>query len=248
MTTRIFELTAFHIVYPSDKDGNYLPVTYPVFDLSPERLGLFTSLQTTEKGMQKYIHSLKQYYKDKHESLYCFLLDEYRTDELLYYCAETRRSYLPSGELLEECLTSEFFDETTNNYPPFWGRTPDKVRFHKGDIVEVEYPYGGHHIELGIVFAEPSSVEFVNRLIERYKQEYNNSSPMDTSDDCYIVLSDGNCQYAELTSANLYNFKPGDDPDFHGHPLCTQLFPPRLPIPDKLRDTLQAALRAYCEE
>jgi hypothetical protein len=128
------------------------------------------------------------------------------------------------------------------------GRTPDKIRFHKGEIVEVFFTPFGNEVELGIVVSEPPSVEWAQQLRERRKLRKSPFCEMDSSDDCYTVLS-GDCwRGKENTRYSLYDFKPGDDSDFHFHPECVYLFPPRFPVSDKLRETLQAALRDYCNE
>jgi hypothetical protein len=62
---------------------------------------------------------------------------------------------------------------------------------------------------------------------------------LDDSDDCYLVLSLKKEDYVELSRED---FHPDDEFwkhfDSHSHPLCVDVFPPRFPVPEKLREIL----------
>ena len=152
----IFELTA--ILYSDEKPK------YPEFEVSNRHVGYFTSLDNAGQAMRKNI-------EEWHDTpRFGYLIDEYPLDKQnKYHDAESRRSYLPDGELLHETLVSEISDEETGDLKPFPGRPADKARFKIGELVEVLY---GERVSLEIVGNLPNTPKEVRRCEDYIDDAY----------------------------------------------------------------------------
>ncbi|GHT51733.1 hypothetical protein AGMMS49982_09960 [Bacteroidia bacterium] len=215
----VFKLTEIHIADWSDTQ-------YPVFEVShPWELGIFSSLKSAESAMLKHIgeNDARAEYKD---DVYCFFIKEYAEDVLSYSMHESERVYSPTGDLLDECLLSELECEA------FFGRPQEKIRFKKGDIVEVlEYD----QVELGIVNATPETPERMQERIAYVTEHYPNTRHIfqsDVTDDCYMVYSG--------------DIKDKDE-DYHSHPHSCHVFAPRFPIPEDIKNKLIEAYNCRSE-
>jgi len=222
MTTKttIFEL--IKIEYHDEKPK------YPEFEVSRARIGYFSNLAAAGQGMKKIIEEAKQYGKSFSRSIFGFLIEEFALDKCTYWQTESRRSYLPDGELLDESIVSEVPDDD-GNLEVFPGRPAEKVRFKIGDLVETLY---GDTVILEIVGNVPASPEEVQKMIERSRNLHPDHSTLqlDACDDSYYTLD----QYGE-----------------HAHPATTRLFPTRLKVSAALRKKMFSeeyhSYRAYCE-
>ena len=155
MTLSIFELTA--ISYRDEKPK------YPEFKVSNRHVGYFTSLDNAEQAMRKHI-------EEWHDTpRFGYLIHEFPLDKSAYHDAESRRSYLPDGELLHETLVSEISDEETGDLKPFPGRPADKARFKIGELVEVLY---GERVSLEIVGNLPNTPKEVRRCEDYIDDAY----------------------------------------------------------------------------
>jgi hypothetical protein len=220
----MFELTEF-CTQPHEDEA----IQYPIFEVSSFGVGFFSSLKSAEAALSKYISEQTE------DDVYCFFIKEFAVDDLLYSYTESERVYSPAGELIDECLVAELEGD-------FYGRPPEKIRFKVGDIVEV-LAYG--HVELGIVYAVPETPdemkERIAYLIEHYyPNDTNHDFQSGYGDDCYNVYS-GKMWDKDDNCFSLYDWKDGDDCetlDFHGHIQSCCLFPPRLPVPENLKNKL----------
>jgi len=157
----IFELTA--ISYRDKKPK------YPEFEVWKNHAGYFSSLANAEQAMQEHIEEWRD---NTPTPRFGYMIDEYPLDKSEFHHAESRRNYLPDGELLHETLVSEISDEETGDYKPFPGRPAEKARFKIGDLVEV---LKDDFVRLVIVGNLPTTPERVNPV-------------MGSSDDCYYTL------------------------------------------------------------
>jgi hypothetical protein len=235
MNTVIYELSRYDIrpEYElsecdnlDDDEDVIIPTSYPAFKVREYHLGFYTSLAKSELAMTRDIKNRET----EEDPIYCYHINEYLTD-----CCHgryrgdskySRRSYLPDGSLMDANLTPEL-DSTGEDKAVFSGRTPERIRFRKGDFVEILY---GNYVELGIVYNTPPSAE------HRKRKMY---CELDYGDDSYLILSLSRGDYAELSRED---FHPDEEFwtqfDSHSHPLCIDVFPPRFPIPEKLRELL----------
>jgi hypothetical protein len=219
----------------NDEYEEYPVITpsYPSFEVIEYRLGFYTSVEQSEAAMKQDIEN----WKTGDDSIYCYFVKEYPLD---YYCCYNKygydiyscRSYLPNGDLLDANLTPgcPYIDD---KFPRFWGRTPEHVRFKKNDFVEV---LDGDHVYLGIVYNPPPAYRPAT------EEEEKNIIHMDNSDDSYLVVYLEKGVYEDLINGKM-KIHPDDEYwEFllasHCHPLCVNVFPPRLPVPDKLREFL----------
>jgi hypothetical protein len=222
---------------------------YPEYKVREEELGLYNTLQQAESGIRRYIKKLKEQdsscgldkcckindlllydieYKEDVSSSYAethsYAIEEYKTN-CEYIGAETRRSYLPDGTLLDACLTTESdscnfslekcSDEEKRRGGWFPGREAEEIRFKNGDIVEI---LGSKSVCIGIVVGTP------HLKSERYH---------DASDDMYRVM----------LGEDVYNYKPGGDTDVFNDGICLAIsvFAPRFPVPERLKKILRFA-------
>ena len=82
----------------------------------------------------------------------------------------------------------------------FHGRPEDKIRFHRGDIVEV---YCGDEVKLAIVVGSPLTTKWVWESIPRLKERGigMDDMPYDETDDTYTVIDGPGYEYHEHISA-----------------------------------------------
>jgi hypothetical protein len=203
--TSVFELNGICYGYNDDKAPQY-----PSFEVNSFRLGLFSHLGKAVQAMKEYIEQEKEC--GRHDEVFGFLIYEFELDKLNYSITKTKRNYLPDGSLLDENL---LYDDGSEE---FFGRPADKMRFCKGDLVEVYY---GDEVRLEIVGDLPPSPEWVS---ER-KSKYSNFR-LDASDDCY------------------YTLPVSDDVDDHSHPDTVNMFPLRFPVSDELKSKLETIYKA----
>ena len=116
--------------------------------------------------------------------------------------------YDKEGILIDNC--SYLLDK--DNDTLFFGRSESRIRFHKGDIVEV---VGTDEVTLAVVAADGPTVDWFWGLYNRSKDKYGYNA--DESDDCYYCL---------------------DGPGFihHSHINSLSLMPLSMPIDDDLRE------------
>ena len=223
---------------------------YPVRKTKTYDLGLFSSLANAEKQMRKdvevcleseqkrlkYLAEDEESRKDEkrfgHDIVLAYSITERQLDLSSHWeDIQSVRTYTADGKPNDENL----LDRQCERH--FKGRTPDKIRFKPGDIVEV---INGWQAELCVVWCEQPSVEdyarYWQRCLEEYRkmckekgveckeEEYSDKQVpfhWDYSDDCYVMLSLG-------------------EGDTHFHPESTEVFRPTKPVPRSLRVKLKA--------
>ncbi|MBO4503342.1 MAG: hypothetical protein J5730_00825 [Bacteroidales bacterium] len=171
-------------------------------------LGFFSSRKKAEKFMRQYIADTCD------PNTFAFFIFEDMVDGVRYstrFACKSRYSYTADGKL------NDYSDVSTNGKARYYGRTPDRIRFQPGDIVEVT-DYDG--IELCIVAAPPRTVEECQAMMECCRehlrkylhreptpQEVAADYPLDDTDDTYCVLQHyGDGAHEHLPPISL--FKP----------------------------------------
>lgn len=205
---------------------NAMTNRYPKRKAERVAIGYFSTLAKAEEGLQNFVYTEQIYEKNtpRHEwdmqhvgyTIYEKPVDLLNTEGLNQISA---RTYTPDGKLLDEFLTPD--DAPVHE---FKGRPAEKIRFHKGDIVEVAcFSY----TELCIVDLVPITPERVAERRERAKKMYPDCwemfSRLDYSDDCYLVYCLG-------------------EGDTHWHPLSCYLFPPSRPVSKNIERQLREKL------
>lgn len=139
---------------------------------------------------------MRQYIADfRDPNTFAFFIFEIVVDGVRYcthFANKSRYSYTADGEL------NDYSDVSTNGKARYYGRTPDRIRFQPGDIVEVT---GYEGIELCVVAGPPRTMEECQGMMERCKerlrkylhreptpQEVAADYPLDDTDDTYCVL------------------------------------------------------------
>lgn len=241
MMKTIFELT---------KITTNSKARYPIRKTKTDELGIFTTLEKARKQMLKDVKESQDYEQQRLKEI--AEDEEYREDEkrfghdvvLAYSITEHQldmdshwediqsvHTYTAEGKPNDENL----LDRQCERH--FKGRTPDKIRFKPGDIVEV---ITDRQAELCVVeHAQPSVEDYARywqRCLEEYRkmceekgveckeEEYTDKQVpfhWDYSDDCYVMLSLG-------------------EGDSHFHPESTEVFRPTKPVPKSLKDKLRA--------
>ena len=176
---------------------------YPSFDVFRNTIGYFSSLDKAGQEMKNFV-------KEDKRPLFGFLKEEYALDKSSLWWAKSRRNYLPDGKILDENLLSEMPEDGME----FFGRQEAKLRFHRGDIVEV---LREDRVTLQIVISTPFSPEKVREM-----RECNKNPQLDFSDDSYCTLDISGDNYSQ--------------------PNVVDVFPARFQVNDELRKQLRGAL------
>lgn len=127
--------------------------------------------------------------------------------------------YDNKGKLLDYSSTT--WDDNSER-SIFYGRPKSRMRFKRGNIVEVVCD---DHVHLSVVAANGPSVDWVWMIYS----EHSGLFAVDASDDNYYVL-DG----------------PGQT--YHSHPHALSLMKPSRPIPDDVREYFEYCLECGLEE
>lgn len=142
------------------------------------------------------------------EQVFCYYVTEKPLGKVLYkrdYIS--KRMYDDTGTLLEKsCCPSFGYANRTLSSHPFCGRPENAVRFHVGDIVEVNR---GNVVSLAVVAGTPPSVERCWEVFNKNEKKWY-LYPFDDTDDVYIVLNGPGYGYHEhISPLNVFT------PHFH---------------------------------
>ena len=206
----IFKLEVIEIEeLPENKRSHY-----PKYQVNTDASALAPTLEEAEALMRKDIGYRK---KMKEE-------DDYPMDTFCYYISEcpmglmhyereclSQRMYDGEGKLIDQTYCSSGFslyypgicDEQEyekHSDEIFHGRPEEKIRFHRGDIVEV---YCGDKVKLAIVVGSPLTTKWVWESIPRLKERGigMDDMPYDETDDTYTVIDGPGYEYHEHISA-----------------------------------------------
>lgn len=194
---------------------------YPRRRISQQRLGFYDTKEHAEEAMLSTIEFHKCEYKNRGKTYYddffgFFLLEQFvHNKECSFYWNERPRkcfSYNADGEFNDFVALDEF--------GWYRGRKKEDIRFKVGDIVEV---VEGNYSDLAVVGALPLTTETYRQMEEDPEECEHPSQFLDESDDCYLVYTLG---------------KVGS----HFHPVCYSVFPPALPVPERIAARLKTCL------
>ena len=201
--TTIFKLTA--IDYRRDD------CQYPEFDVC-RYPSYYSSLDNAVRAIPKIIAP----------SRFGFLIEEHEVDGDhcdISFTTKSRRNFLPDGSPWDENLLNENLWHDAPDFEEFLGRSPDRLRFGVGDMVEALDRYADR-VTLKIICGVAMSP-----LQVRERHEEHRSAgcffPFDYLCDGYLTL-------------NLNGEQEVHDGAY--------LFPPRFPVSDELRSKLNEKL------
>ena len=193
---------------------------YPSYHVDTHCSAYASTLEEAEELMRKDIGYRK---KMKEE-------DDYPMDTFCYYISEmpmglmhyereylSQRMYDGEGKLIDQTYCSSGFslyypsiceEPEYEKHPDeiFHGRPEEKIRFHRGDIVEV---YCGDEVKLAIVVGSPLTTKWVWESIPRLKERGigMDDMPYDETDDTYTVIDGPGYEYHEHVSS-MHVFAP----------------------------------------
>lgn len=206
----IFKLEVIEIEeLPENKRSHY-----PSYHVNTYSRALAPTLKEAEALMRKDIG----YRKNMKEE------DDYPMDTFCYYISKlpmglmhyereylSQRMYDGEGRLIDQTYCSSGFslyypgvcDEPEYEKHPdeiFHGRPEEKIRYHRGDIVEV---YCGNEVKLATVVGSPLTTKWVWDSIPRLKERGIgiDDMPYDETDDTYTVIDGPGYEYHEHVSA-----------------------------------------------
>ena len=187
--------------------------TYPHFSISKDEY-YFLSLSDAEKFMREKL--VNGEYAD---DTYRFVIIRIPVGENSWRM-NTEWIYDKDGLLIDTC--SYLPDEDNNTL--FFGRSESRIRFHKGDIVEVVCH---DEVTLGVVAADGPTVDWFWGIYNRSKDKYGYAA--DDTDDCYYVLD-------------------GPGYVYHSHLNSLSLMPLSMPLDDDIRDYFMHCLECADKE
>lgn len=198
--------------YPFRTDGERVVGYYDTLSLAVQQMkATIEERQDDEIERLKWLDEDPEYRKqeerDGHDVFLAYYVTELEINEQEPDNILSVRSYTADGQPNDQCL----LDHKCESH--FEGRTPDQIRFKRGDIVEVMRWWG--RAQLCVVWNTPPSVEWYADYRARTAKKYADSDylpHLDYSDDSYLVF----------TLEKEY---------VHFHPNSTDVFRPTQEVP-----------------
>lgn len=159
---------------------------------------------------------------DAYADTYAFIITQLAVGEKHWSPRGAMWLYDYKGNLIDYCITTCEEDPYKS---AFFGRSAERMRFKKGDIVEV---ISRDSVNLAVVADEGPSVEWFWRLYNRTKDDRGGYFA-DESDDCYYII---------------------DGPGFayHSHVSPVALMKPRYEIPNDVKAFFEHCLEVSDQE
>ncbi len=213
---------------------------YPRYDVGTYTQGFFRTREEAEQVMRQNKEG-----KDKHgEKIYCYYLRECPYSLMSHVCDfVTCRVYDASGQLIEQALCSKMqhLDVDSNE---FFGRTEDKLRFKKGDIVEVL----GNKVWLAVVINTPPEPETVWAVHNNYiRMLHRRHLEMGGREEDFSFDGRSEGLFSDAFD-DSYTVIDGPSAACHHHIEATHIFAPHFAIPAKTRQRFERYYEAYLKE
>lgn len=204
-------------------DSISAPQYYPQYRVNKSESYIFPTFEDAKKFVQS--DDLNQYNTD---DIYCIRVYELPFGrDVISDCCKREWIFDASGVLIEQSVCSSLLEDLDKSEGCFWGRPENLVRFKPGDIVEV-HDRERDVVRLAIVVSLCNDIDYCwkeyQKVIATCQSEGVGAENVDhnywlyASDDCYCVAFGSECP-EELAYANT-----------------TDVFSPRFPIPDDLRN------------
>ncbi len=176
----------------------------------------------TFEDAENFIREIISDETDAYADTYAFIITQLAVGEKHWSPRGASWLYDYKGNLIDYCITTCEEDPYKS---AFFGRSAERMRFKKGDIVEV---LSRDSVNLAVVAADGPSVEWFWGLYNRSKDKCGGYFA-DASDDCYYIID-------------------GPGYAFHSHAPALSLMKPRFPIPEDVRDFFRHCLDKAEEE
>lgn len=185
-------------------------------------------LPTFEEA-QRLIHS-EALSKDDYRPVYCIRIYELPFGKDVIHDLSKREWVFDSEcNLVNQSVCSSLIEDLDKPEGHFWGRSEESIHFRPGDIVEVHDRENGV-IRLAVVVSRHND-------IDTCWQDYQNTVRLCEIEGIGVEFADNN--YSCYACDDCYGVVDGPDPnDNHSYPYTTDVFAPRFPIPDELREHL----------
>ena len=185
------------------------PRRYPRFGVYTMQILVASTLQKAEEFLQSYVQD-----KRTQEDTYVYFIRELPVDMPAFdgECL-SERVYSPTGELIDHR------DFSTGHYAPgvFRGRSPEEIRFKKGDIVEILWD---GEVHLAFVATVPPSREDAARVNVPGVRD------VEVFDDNYMVFT-------------------GPEYCFHEDIDALRVFAPRFKVPEATRRKIERKSKTW---
>ena len=222
---------------------------YPLRETHINNMGFFSTLAKAEAQM---FHDAERYQEDERELLkdiaeneeyrddekryghnivLAYRITEYELDVEVWGSIQSMRTYTADGQPNDECL----LDYQCERH--FKGRTPDKIRFQPGDIVEVIDEWRAELCVVG--HAQPTIEDYANyrkRCWESCGKDCSKPSCCDKS----IDYKEEHCRFHWDYSDDGYLMYSLGEGDTHFHPESPLVFRPTKPVSKALQEKLKA--------
>lgn len=182
--------------YKRDKEAK----EYPFQVWSTEYL--FHSLQEAEQKIKEL-----STWETEFETTYCFEIEQLPFSANLDY-------YHPTWLYDNKGVLIDWLNAIDLN--PYYGRTPSRIRFKEGEIVEVRR---GNEVSLAIIADNGPTVEALYKIYAR-RAIQTGMFGSDASDDVYYILT-------------------GPGHEYHDHACSLHIMHPSLPIDNETRECLK---------
>ncbi len=218
---------------------------YPKYCVSTLSLGFFYTREEAEQAMHQHKEEKDTYGFKK----YCYYLHEYPCSQIINVSDfVTCRVYDADGQLIEQtlCSYSCYIDTDCNK---FFGRAEEKLRFKKGDIVEVLHK---DEVNLAIIVSFPASPERAWRFHCGMKEEYRtfllkkHIEQGGTEEN--FIFDDNQRQFFMDYSDDSYTVIDGPSYDSDEHVEAIHIFAPHFTIPTKMRQRFERYYNEYLKE
>lgn len=185
-------------------------------------------MQTFEEA-ERFIHS-EALSKDDYRPVYCILIYELPFGKDVVNGLYKREWVFDSKcNLVNQSACSSLIEDLDKPEGHFWGRLMESIRFRPGDIVEA------HNRENGVV--RLAVVVSLHNNIDTCWRDYQETVKLCEIEGVGVEFADDN--YSCYASDDCYGVVDGPNPDEdHSYPYTTDVFAPRFPIPDEIREHL----------
>lgn len=224
---------------------------YPLRETQTYDLGLFSTLTKAETQMRKDVKECQEYERERlkyiaeneeyrddekrygHNIVLAYRITEYELDVTKWWGVQSMRTYTADGQPNDECL----LDYKCERH--FKGRTPDKIRFQPGDIVEVIDEWRAELCVVG--HAQPTTEDHANYRKRCWKRCSDDSSCSKAPcRDKSAEYKEENCVFQWDYSDDSYLMYSLGEGDTHFHPESPMVFRPTKPVSKSLREKLRA--------
>lgn len=195
---------------------------YPSFCIYEIEAFCFFSLEDCIVKMPHYIPD---------ENLYCFVVEAHCCGVDMHFGTKERWLFLPDGTLFAHTFPG---DEEIERNMEYNGRAQEDCHFKEGDMVEM---IDDETVTLGIVLQQPPTPDQVEKIRKKLREAGMPEDTIDGSEDRYIILVD---RLNKNDNSTYLHCSRGY--------LASELLPPSIPIPAKLKKRLQELLKRVKEE